>query len=112
MIHLLRNSFRYASRKDWAAIARDLRKVYTAATEAAALERFCEFSEAWGQRYPAIVRLWENAWAEFVPFLSFDPEIRSVVYTTPSSRSTRGSDGQSRPEDTSRTSTPRSSVCI
>jgi len=82
VIHLLRNSFRYASRKDWAGIARDLRKVYTAATEAAALERFCEFSEAWGQRYPAIVRLWENAWAEFVPFLSFDPEIRSVVYTT------------------------------
>lgn len=33
------NSFRYASRKDWSAIARDLKPVYTAATEAAALER-------------------------------------------------------------------------
>lgn len=82
VIHLLRNSFRYASRKDWATIARDLRKVYTAATEAAALERFVEFTDAWGERYPAIIKLWENAWAEFVPFLAFDPEIRSVVYTT------------------------------
>ena len=35
-----------------------------------------------GKKYPAIVRLWENAWAEFVPFLAFDPEIRSVIYTT------------------------------
>jgi putative transposase len=31
---------------------------------------------------PAIVRLWENAWAEFVPFLGFDAEIRTIIYTT------------------------------
>ncbi|WP_285740986.1 transposase, partial [Kitasatospora phosalacinea] len=30
----------------------------------------------------AIVRLWENAWAEFVPFLSFDVEVRRVICTT------------------------------
>jgi putative transposase len=82
VIHLLRNSFRYASRKDWAALARDLRLVYTAPTEAAALDRFVEFSEVWEGRYPAIIKLWESAWAEFVPFLAFDPEIRSVIYTT------------------------------
>jgi transposase-like protein len=28
------------------------------------------------------VRLWENSWAEFVPFLQFDTEIRRVVCTT------------------------------
>lgn len=82
VIHLLRNSFRYASRKDWATLARDLRRVYTAPTEAAALDRFAEFSEVWEGQYPAIIKLWENAWAEFVPFLAFDPEIRSVIYTT------------------------------
>jgi transposase-like protein len=82
VIHLLRNSFRYASRKDWAGIARDLRLVYTAPTEAAALDRFVEFTDAWGGRYPAIIKLWENAWAEFIPFLAFDAEIRSVIYTT------------------------------
>jgi putative transposase len=82
VIHLLRNSFRYASRKDWAALARDLRLVYTAPTEAAALDRFAEFSEVWEGRYPAIIKLWESAWAEFVPFLAFDPGIPSVIYTT------------------------------
>jgi putative transposase len=82
VVHLLRNSFRYASRRDWPHIARDLKPIYTAPTEAAALERLADFAERWEARYPAIVKLWENAWAEFVPFLSFDPEIRTVIYTT------------------------------
>ncbi|SES26804.1 Transposase (or an inactivated derivative) [Lentzea xinjiangensis] len=82
VVHLLRNSFRYAGRQHWDAIAKALKPVYTAPTEAAAKERFAEFTEAWGARYPAIVRLWDNAWAEFVPFLAFDPEIRRVICST------------------------------
>jgi len=82
VVHLLRNSFRYAGRQHYDAIAKALRPVYTAPTEAAATERFGEFAEVWGERYPAIVRLWENAWAEFVPFLGFDTEIRKVVCST------------------------------
>ena len=82
IVHLLRNSFRYASKKDWSAIAKDLKPVYQAASEAAALDAFAEFSGKWEKRYPAIIRLWENAWAEFVPFLQFDREIRTVVCTT------------------------------
>jgi transposase-like protein len=82
VIHLLRNSFRYASRKYWDQIARDLRQVYTAPTEAAAKERFVEFTATWAGQYPAIVRLWENAWSEFVPFLDYDLEIRKVICST------------------------------
>jgi putative transposase len=82
VIHLLRNSFRYAGRQHWDGIAKALRPVYTAPTEAAARERFTEFTAAWGARYPAIIRLWDNAWPEFVPFLSFDTEIRKVVCST------------------------------
>ncbi len=82
VVHLLRNSFRYAGRQHYDAIAKALRPVYTAPTEAAAMERFLEFCETWGERYPAIVRLWENAWAEFVPFLAFDVEIRKIICTT------------------------------
>lgn len=82
VIHLLRNTFRYASRKYWDQIARDIRPVYTAATEAAAKERFAEFTANWGAQYPAIIRLWENAWSEFVPFLDYDVEIRRVICST------------------------------
>jgi transposase-like protein len=82
IVHLLRNSFRYAGRQHWDAIAKALKPVYTAPTEAAATERFLEFAEAWGDKYPAIIKLWENAWAEFVPFLAFSPEIRRVICST------------------------------
>ncbi len=82
VVHLLRNSFRYSSRRDWTAIACDLKPVYTAPTEQAALDRFADFCATWEARYPAIVRLWTNAWAEFVPFLAFDVEIRTVISTT------------------------------
>jgi transposase-like protein len=82
VIHLLRASFRYAGRQHWDTIAKALRPVYTAPTEQAAKERFGEFAEAWGGKYPAIVRLWDNAWAEFVPFLAFDAEIRKVICST------------------------------
>jgi transposase-like protein len=82
VVHLLRASFGYASRRDWSAIAHDLKPVYTAVSEQAALEAFVAFTETWQHRYPAIIRLWENAWPEFVPFLQFDKEIRTVVCTT------------------------------
>jgi hypothetical protein len=82
VIHLLRNMFRYASRKYWDQIAKDIRPVYTAATEAAAKERFVEFTTKWGAQYPAIIRLWENAWSAFVPFLDYDVEIRRVICST------------------------------
>src|SRR5215212_6993504 len=60
VIHLLRNTFRYASRKYWDQIAKDIRPVYTAPAEAAAKERF----------------------TEFVPFLDHDVEIRRVICST------------------------------
>ncbi|WP_406498821.1 IS256 family transposase [Streptomyces sp. NBC_01604] len=82
VVHLLRNSFRYAARQDWDKVAKALKPVYTAPSEDAATERFGEFQEAWGRKYPAIINLWENAWAEFVPFLSFDVEIRKVICST------------------------------
>jgi len=82
VIHLLRNTFRYAGRHDWDRLAKDLKPVYTAPTEAAAVARFEEFAETWGTRYPAIIRLWKSAWAEFTPFLDYDVEIRKIICTT------------------------------
>jgi transposase-like protein len=82
VLHLIRQTFRLAGRQHWDAIAKALRPIYTAPTEAAAKERFAEFAQAWGQRYPGIVRLWESAWADFVPFLAFEVEVRKVIFST------------------------------
>ncbi len=82
IVHLMRNSFKYSARQDWDAISRSLKPVYQASTVKEAEDRFLDFQDAWGGKYPAIVRLWENAWPEFVPFLQFDREIRRIVCTT------------------------------
>jgi putative transposase len=82
VLHLIRNSFRYASKADWGELARDLRPIYSAPTEQAARERLDELAGKWGERYPAVVKLWQTAWAEFVPFLAYSPEIRKVIYST------------------------------
>ncbi|MPZ63549.1 MAG: IS256 family transposase [Propionibacteriales bacterium] len=82
VVHLIRASLRYASRKYWPALAKDLRVIYTATDETAAEAALDVFAEAWEQRYPAIVRLWRTHWSEFVPFLAFPPEVRRVIYTT------------------------------
>lgn len=82
IVHLMRNSFKYSARQDQDTIARALKLVYHAATVTDAEERFLEFAEAWEQKYPAVVKPWENTWAEFVPFLGFDREVRRIVCTT------------------------------
>ena len=82
VIHLIRNTFRYAARQDWEAMAKDLRPIYTAVnTEQAAL-RLDDYAEKWNGKYPAAVKLWRNAWPEFIPFLDYDVEIRKIICTT------------------------------
>lgn len=82
VVHLVRNSLRYASKKHWQTITRQLRTIYTAPTVQAAEERFADFSEEWKPLYPAMIASWENSWQEFVPFLEFPLELRKIVYTT------------------------------
>ena len=71
VIHLIRNTFRLASRRDWDALKHDVKPIYTAVNAAAARAALEELSEKWGNKYGAIIRLWNNAWEEFIPFLDY-----------------------------------------
>jgi putative transposase len=82
IIHLIRNTFRLASKRDWDAIKRGIRPVYTAVNAAAAAAALDELEAEWGQQYGAIIRLWRNAWEQFIPFLDYDLEIRTVLCST------------------------------
>ncbi len=67
-----------------------------------------ELTETWGARYPAMIRLWENAWTEFIPFLDYDLEIRTVICSTNAIESLNARyRGRSGPAGTSRPSRPR-----
>ena len=82
VVHMVRNSLRYASRKHWGQITKAMRAIYTAPTVEAAEAQFEAFRDGWAATYPAMIRAWENSWEEFVPFLEFPAELRRVVYTT------------------------------
>jgi len=79
VIHLLRNTFKYASKKDWDQISKAIRPVYEADTVAASEQRFTEFTDVWDVKYPAIIKLWTQAWEQFTPFLAWDKEIRKIM---------------------------------
>ncbi|MEV6554922.1 IS256 family transposase [Nocardia sp. NPDC051756] len=82
IIHLIRNTFRLASRKDWDGLRHDVKPIYTAVNATAARAALDELTGKWGTKYAAIVRLWETAWEEFIPFLDYDVEIRQVICST------------------------------
>jgi putative transposase len=82
IVHMVRNSLRYVPWKDRRAVARDLRKVYTAPTAEAALQALDAFEAAWGDRYPMVARSWRDRWENVVPFYSYPEPIRKVIYTT------------------------------
>jgi putative transposase len=82
-VHLIRASMRFVSYGDRKAVARELKRIYTAATVEAAALALTEFTESeLGRKYPATVATWQGAWERFIPFLEFPPEVRRIIYTT------------------------------
>lgn len=82
VVHLVRNTLRYVSKKYWSTITREMRDIYTAPSLPAAEALFAEFADRWRTQYPAMIGSWESAWNEFIPFLEFPAELRKLVYTT------------------------------
>jgi transposase-like protein len=82
VVHLIRNSLRHVAHKDMKKVADDLRHIYSAPNEEAALMELERVSEIWRDKYPAMLGAWERNWTEFSPFLQFPPEVRKIIYTT------------------------------
>ena len=82
IVHVVRNSTRFVPWKDRKLLCADLRTVYTAADEEAALEALDAFEAKWGERFPMIGEMWRRRWTEISPFLAFPPEVRRAIYTT------------------------------
>jgi putative transposase len=83
VVHLVRNALRPVARRDAGQVARELRTIYTAPGADAAQLALLEFAGSpWGRKYPQAVRVWEDAWDAFTPFLAFSPAVRRLLYTT------------------------------
>ena len=79
IVHQVRNSLKYVSRKWRKEVAEDLKLIYTAATIGEAELQLEAFSKKWDEQLPTISRSWRQNWERLTPFLSYPAEIRRVI---------------------------------
>jgi transposase-like protein len=82
IVHLVRAALRYVTDQDSKAVARDLKKVYTSATALEAEQALEEFAQAWGAKYPTIIKMWRLKWSDIATLFEYPPAIRRAIYTT------------------------------
>jgi putative transposase len=82
IVHMVRNSLKYVSWKDYKAITAELKQIYKASTEDAALLELERFGEKWDEQYPQISKSWHNHWPNLITLFEYPPDIRRVIYTT------------------------------
>ena len=83
IVHLIRNSLDYASWKDRKALAAAIKPIYTAPSAEAALAELDAFAQSpWGEKFLTVAAAWRRAWDRIIPFFTFPPPIRRVIYTT------------------------------
>jgi putative transposase len=82
IVHLIRASLKYVPRRQYDAVVRDLKPVYTAINADQALEALDAFDAKWGDQIPIIARMWREHWPNIIPFMAYEPEVRRVIYTT------------------------------
>jgi putative transposase len=82
IVHMIRNSMRFVTWAKRKAFCADLRRVYGADTEDAALLALAEVDATWGKTHPAVIVSWRNNWERIRPFFAFPMDVRRILYTT------------------------------
>jgi transposase-like protein len=82
VVHMVRNSLRYVSYKDYKAVAAGLKLIYRSATEEESRSELEKFAEAWDKKYPKISRSWRNHWPNLITIFDYPDDIRKAIYTT------------------------------
>src|SRR5258706_1161417 len=82
IVHLVRHSLNFVGWKQRGEVARDLKTIYSSATEVEAEQRLDEFAAKWDAKFPLISKSWRSNWPRVIPFFAHPPEIRKIIYTT------------------------------
>ena len=82
IVHQIRYSTKFISYKDIKPFMKELKEVYQAPTEEAALEALESLEGNWGKKYPTSVASWRNNWAQLSTYFKYPAEIRKLIYTT------------------------------
>jgi len=82
IVHMVRNSLKYVTWKDYKAVTSDLKAIYRAATEDKALQALDYFAQTWDDKYPQISKSWRTHWSNVNTLFGYPPDIRKAIYTT------------------------------
>ena len=82
IVHMVRNSMKYASYKDMKSLTSDLKRVYQSVTAEEAEHELDEFADKWDKKYPSISAMWRKHWINIIPLFDYTDEIRRIIYTT------------------------------
>ena len=82
IVHMVRNSMKYVSWKDYKAIAADLKRIYQSVTEEEALLALEQLAERWDDKYPQISKSWRTHWDNLNTLFNYPEDIRRAIYTT------------------------------
>lgn len=82
IVHMVRNTLKYVANKDMKAFAKDLKTLYTASDEKAALKRLDEVTKKWQPLYPHAMNRWHDNWDVITPIFKFSMDVRTAFYTT------------------------------
>ena len=82
IVHQIRNSLSFVGWKDRKAMAADLKLIYGAATLDDAEYQLELFREKYGKKFPAILKSWDDNWAELSVFFKYPDAVRRLIYTT------------------------------
>lgn len=82
IVHQVRNTLKYVGEKNKKEFANDLKTIYHAPSEDAALEQLERVTEKWEKDYPNAMKSWNKNWDVISPIFKFSAEVRKVIYTT------------------------------
>lgn len=82
IVHMVRNSLRFVSWKDYKAVTSGLKTIYQSATEESALAALDKFAEQWKLKYPKIAESWHQHWPNLRTLFDYPADIRKAIYTT------------------------------
>lgn len=81
IVHMIRNSLKTVSWKDYKNVTSHLKTIYQAVNEQEGLANLEQFREQWPQ-YSRIADIWERNWERIATLFSYEGDIRRVIYTT------------------------------
>lgn len=82
IVHQIRNSIKFVASKHAKEFMADLKTVYQASTRELAEYNLLQLDEKWGQKYPMVIKSWQQNWDNLSSYFKYSAEIKKLIYTT------------------------------